>query len=84
MLLYYYYKNNNNPIDKNKLKFVTRVRTWDPNQCKPIIACFQNEYIKEDFTAAARAYNKRILSPNLILASKETVKYLLKVLDHTK
>lgn len=46
------------PIDKTKLNFITRVPTRDPNQCKPIIACFQNRYVKEDFIAAARACNK--------------------------
>lgn len=46
------------PIDKTKLNFITRIPTRDPNQCKPIIACFQNRYVKENFIAAARAYNK--------------------------
>lgn len=44
----------NYPINKSQINFVTRVPTRDPESIKPIIVCFSNRYIKEDFIAAAR------------------------------
>ncbi|KAM3968876.1 uncharacterized protein ACR2FA_001680 [Aphomia sociella] len=41
------------PIQKDAINFVTRVPSRDTNH-KPIIACFNNRYVKEDFAAAAR------------------------------
>ncbi|KAI5632193.1 hypothetical protein NE865_15103 [Phthorimaea operculella] len=43
------------PISKTHINFVTRVQSKDTNQTKPIIVCFNNRYVKEDFVAAARA-----------------------------
>ncbi|KAI5651393.1 hypothetical protein NE865_00637 [Phthorimaea operculella] len=42
------------PIQKTQLSFVTRIPTRDSKQTKPIIVCFNNRYVKEDFIAAAR------------------------------
>ncbi|KAF9424314.1 hypothetical protein HW555_000453 [Spodoptera exigua] len=44
----------NYPIHKSQINFVTRVPTKDPENIKPIIVCFSNRYVKEDFIAAAR------------------------------
>lgn len=51
------------PISKTQLNFATRVQTRDPDHIKPVIVCFNNRYIKEDFIAAARAAIK--ISPIL-------------------
>lgn len=48
----------NYPISKDKINFVTRVPSRDSNQVKPIIVCFNNRYVKEDFIAAARTISK--------------------------
>ncbi|XP_059053108.1 uncharacterized protein LOC131847545 [Achroia grisella] len=51
-------KKINYPISNNQLDFVTRVQTREQNQPKPIIACFTNKYVKENFIAAARLFIK--------------------------
>lgn len=43
------------PLSKTQLNFATRVQTRDPDHIKPVIVCFNNRYVKEDFIAAARA-----------------------------
>lgn len=48
----------NYPVSKDKINFVTRVPSRDPNHVKPIIVCFNNRYVKEDFIAAARIVSK--------------------------
>lgn len=48
-------KKVNYPIEKTLINYVARIPTRDPNKIKPIIACFNNRYAKEDFVAAARA-----------------------------
>ncbi|KAJ2937329.1 hypothetical protein O0L34_g17641 [Tuta absoluta] len=47
------------PIQKMQLNFVTRIPTRDSKQTKPIIVCFNNRYVKEDFIAAARITMKK-------------------------
>jgi hypothetical protein len=45
-------------IDKTQINFITRVPTRDSKQAKPIIVCFNNRYVKENFVAAARIANR--------------------------
>lgn len=42
------------PIQREQINFITRTRSY--TNCKPIIACFLNRYIKEDFLAAAKKF----------------------------
>ncbi|XP_063829064.1 uncharacterized protein LOC135078432 [Ostrinia nubilalis] len=42
------------PLKKDDLNFITRVPSRKPNTPKPIIMCFNNRYLKEEFIAAAR------------------------------
>ncbi|XP_047028436.1 uncharacterized protein LOC124641012 [Helicoverpa zea] len=44
----------NYPISKTQINFVSRVPTREKDRTKPIIVCFCNRYVKEDFIAAAR------------------------------
>lgn len=44
----------NYPISKNHINFITRVPTSEKDRIKPIIVCFCQRYVKEDFVAAAR------------------------------
>ncbi|CAG4987908.1 unnamed protein product [Parnassius apollo] len=46
------------PITKTQVNFVTRVPTCEREHKKPIIICFCNRYVKEDFVAAARYASK--------------------------
>ncbi|CAK1603279.1 unnamed protein product [Parnassius mnemosyne] len=46
------------PITKTQVNFVTRVPTREKEHNKPIIICFCNRYVKEDFVAAARYASK--------------------------
>ncbi|CAG5029788.1 unnamed protein product [Parnassius apollo] len=46
------------PITKTQVNFVTRVPTREREHIKPIIICFCNRYVKEDFVAAARYASK--------------------------
>lgn len=39
---------------KNQINFVTRIPTRNDNNIKPIIVCFLNKHVKEDFVAASR------------------------------
>ncbi|KAJ2943242.1 hypothetical protein O0L34_g12046 [Tuta absoluta] len=66
------------PILKPQIDFVTRVQSRDPNQIKPIIVCFVNRYVKEDFVAAARAMAKTtpISSVDLGVAGKNSTVYV--------
>lgn len=48
----------NYTVPDTQINFITRVPSWDPKQIKPIIVCFNNRYVKENFVAAARAYSK--------------------------
>lgn len=42
------------PVKKEDINFITRVPSGKPNAPKPIIMCFNNRYLKEEFTAASR------------------------------
>lgn len=44
----------NHPVSKNQINFITRVPTSDKDRIKPIIVCFCQRYVKENFVAAAR------------------------------
>lgn len=44
----------NYPISKQQINYVARIPTKDPNKTKPIIVCFNNRHVKEDFVAASR------------------------------
>lgn len=44
----------NYPVSKNQINFITRVPTSEKDHIKPIIVCFCQRYVKEDFIAAAR------------------------------
>ncbi|PZC78914.1 hypothetical protein B5X24_HaOG217004 [Helicoverpa armigera] len=44
----------NYPASKSQINFVSRVPTREKDRTKPIIVCFCNRYVKEDFIAAAR------------------------------
>ncbi|XP_037298620.1 uncharacterized protein LOC119190552 [Manduca sexta] len=46
------------PITKNQINFITRVPTLVKDNIKPIIVCFNNRFVKEDFIAAARISSK--------------------------
>ncbi|CAF4891462.1 unnamed protein product [Pieris macdunnoughi] len=48
-------------ITKQQLNFVARTPSRDSNSTKSIIASFNNRYVKEDFVAAVRTFNKDIL-----------------------
>ncbi|KAJ2937389.1 hypothetical protein O0L34_g16574 [Tuta absoluta] len=63
------------PILKPQIDFVTRVQSY---QIKPIIVCFINRYVKEDFVAAARAMPKTtpISSVDLGVAGKNSTVYV--------
>lgn len=41
-------------VNKQQINYVARIPTRDPDRVKPIIVCFNNRYVKEDFVAAAR------------------------------
>lgn len=45
-------------VAKTQINFITRVPTREKERTKPIIVCFCNRYIKEDFVAAARSASK--------------------------
>ncbi|CAG5042946.1 unnamed protein product [Parnassius apollo] len=55
------------PITKTQVNFVTRAPTREREHIKPIIICFCNRYVKEDFVAAARYASKtsHLTSSNL-------------------
>ncbi|CAG4964412.1 unnamed protein product [Parnassius apollo] len=55
------------PITKTQVNFVTRVPTREKEHNEPIIICFCNRYVKEDFVAAARYASKtsHLTSSNL-------------------
>lgn len=44
----------NYPVSKTQINFVSRVPTREKDRTKPIIVCFCNRYVKENFIAAAR------------------------------
>lgn len=44
----------NYPVSKTQINFVSRVPTREKDRTKPVIVCFCNRYVKEDFIAAAR------------------------------
>lgn len=46
------------PLTKNVINFVTRVPSRDSSNTKPIIVCFLNRYVKDDFIAAYRVASK--------------------------
>ncbi|CAB3256894.1 unnamed protein product [Arctia plantaginis] len=46
------------PVNKTQINFLTRVPTREKDRAKPIIVCFCNRYVKEDFLAAARSTMK--------------------------
>lgn len=45
-------------IEKHQINFITRVQTRNAGHVKPIIVCFNNRYVKENFIAAARLANR--------------------------
>ena len=62
------------PILKSQIDFATRVQSRDPDQTKPIVVCFINRYVKEDFVAAARVYSKTspLMSSDIGLEAKNS------------
>ncbi|XP_026747600.1 uncharacterized protein LOC113508714 [Trichoplusia ni] len=46
------------PVTKSQINFITRVPTREKDRTKPIVVCFCNRYVKEDFIAAARLVSK--------------------------
>ncbi|CAK1585166.1 unnamed protein product [Parnassius mnemosyne] len=53
-------------LSKSQINYVTRVPNRDPNSAKPIIVCFNNRFVKEDFVTAARKYSS--MSPLTTIA----------------
>ncbi|XP_037297713.1 uncharacterized protein LOC119190286 [Manduca sexta] len=46
------------PVQNAHVNFITRVPTREKDNIKPIIVCFTNRYVKENFIAAARMASK--------------------------
>ncbi|CAF4804595.1 unnamed protein product [Pieris macdunnoughi] len=57
----------NYAVAKQQLNFIARTPSRDSNHPKPIVACFNSRYVKENFVAAVRSFNRESsLSANLL------------------
>ncbi|XP_045485926.1 uncharacterized protein LOC123689655 [Pieris rapae] len=54
-------------VTKQQLNFIARTPSRDYNHPKPIVACFNSRYVKENFVTAVRSFNREsALSANLL------------------